>query len=77
MVLIVLATAYYVFFASPTPAIITPPAGFADITSITQLSFHPTNVTNNPTFQGLKQDIAEPTAIGPTPLGRANPFIAP
>ena len=74
-VIIVVAAVYYLFFVTPPPAIITPPAGFEDITPIAQISFDPTSVLNNPTFQALKQPIAEPTSTGPVPIGKANPFV--
>jgi hypothetical protein len=71
---IVVAAAYYLFFVTPAPAVITPPAGFADITPIAQVTFDPTTVLNNPTFQGLKQTIPEPTSTGPGAVGKPNPF---
>jgi hypothetical protein len=77
MVIVVATAAYYIFFAPATPAIVTPPASFGDITPITQLSLQPSSVTNNPEFQSLKEDVPQPLATGPTPLGRTNPFIAP
>ncbi len=71
------AGVYYLFFAVPQPAIITPPAGFNNITPITQLTFNPQTVITSPAFTSLTQTVPEPTSTGPVPVGRPNPFIAP
>ena len=75
VVFIIAAAGYYLFFVVPTPAIITPPAGFEDITPIAQINIDPTSVLNDPTLRSLKQPIAEPTSTGPGIVGKANPFI--
>lgn len=75
-IIIVAVAAYYIFFAAVPAAIVTPPAGFEDITPIAQLNFNPTGVTNNPQFQALKQTISQPASNGPVSVGRTNPFLA-
>ena len=77
IIVVILATVYYIFFAAPSPAVVTPPTGFADITSITQIQFDPASVVNSPAFETLKRSIPEPTSTGPVAVGRTNPFIAP
>jgi hypothetical protein len=77
ILVVILAAAYYIFLAAPSPAVITPPTGFANITSITQIQFDPTSVVNSASFNSLKQSIPEPTSTGPVSIGRANPFVAP
>lgn len=77
IIVVLLSAAYYIFLAAPAPVVITPPAGFNDITPITQISFDPTSVVNSTAFQTLKQSVPEPTSTGPVAVGRTNPFIAP
>ncbi len=75
LVIIALVGVYYIFFAPATPGVVTPPASLQEITAITQINFNPTTVTNNPTFQNLKQTIQEPTSTGPTGVGKTDPFL--
>jgi hypothetical protein len=69
--------AYYLFFVTPPPAVITPPAGFNNINPITQITINPQAVVSSTEFTSLTDTIAEPTSTGPVPVGRPNPFIAP
>jgi hypothetical protein len=69
--------AYYLFFVSVPPSIITPPAGFNDITPITQITFNPQSVVGSAAFTSLKQSIPEPTSTSPAAVGRTDPFLAP
>lgn len=71
------AAAYYLFFVSAPPAIITPPAGFSNITPITQLTINPQAVVTSPAFTSLTDTISAPTSTGPVPIGRQDPFITP
>ena len=74
VILIAAAAFYYLFISQPDPAVITPPAGFEDITPIAQLNFDPTSVLQDTTFQSLKQPVAEPTSTGPQAVGKTDPF---
>lgn len=74
---IVGAAVYYIFFVSPPPAVVTPPAGFEDITPIANVNFNPSSVISSPSFQALKQYVADPTSTGPTAVGRTDPFLTP
>ena len=71
------AAVYYIFFVSPGASVITPPAGFEDITPIASVQFDPTAVIGSQSFQSLKQYITEPTSTGPTAVGRPDPFLSP
>ena len=74
---IIVAAAYYVFFAPAESIIISPPANLASITSVSQVAFSPQSVTSDKTFQSLQQYVPSPSAQGPATIGRANPFIPP
>ncbi len=71
------AAAYYLFFVSAAPTIITPPAGFSNITPITQITINPQAVIASPQFTSLTQTVAEPTSTGPAAVGRQDPFLVP
>jgi hypothetical protein len=77
MLIAIGAGVYYLFFAAAAPVIITPPAGFSNITPITQITFNPQTVIASPAFTALTQTISEPSATGPVSVGRSDPFIAP
>jgi hypothetical protein len=74
---IVLATVYYVFFAQPQLVVIPSTGSLNAIAPITQVALHPDAVIQNPEFQALHSTVTLPTAQGPAPVGRTNPFIAP
>jgi hypothetical protein len=76
--LIVVAGAYYIFFAAPELVTISPPASFQNITPIAQLPLRPEDVLNSQPFQALKSPpFPLPTPQGPAAVGRSNPFVAP
>ena len=77
LLIAIAAGSYYLFFAAPAPAVVAPPAGFANITPITQINIDPQSVINSQAFTVLKQSVSEPSALGPAPIGRQNPFLAP
>lgn len=74
ILVIIGASAYYVFFAKPELIEITAPSNFKIINPLAKINLNPEEVVNSPDFQALKQYIGVPVA-GNT--GRANPFLAP
>jgi hypothetical protein len=72
---VIAAAAYYILFAPPPAAVVNPPPNFAAIAPIAQISFNPSSVLNNPSFQVLKQYVAEPTPNSPVSVGKTNPFM--
>ena len=69
---------YYIFFVTPESVIIPPPAGFQNITPIAQVTLHPEDVLNSPSFVSLQSpSFPLPTPQGPAGVGRSDPFLAP
>jgi hypothetical protein len=77
LIVVIAAGAYYLFFAAVEPAIVTPPAGFGDITPISQITVNPQAVVSSTAFSALKQTISEPSPTAPASVGRTDPFLAP
>lgn len=74
---IVIAAAYYVFFAQPELVIIPSTGNLSTIAPITQLALHPDTVTQSPAFTSLHSTVTLPTPQGPVSVGRVDPFVAP
>jgi hypothetical protein len=75
--IVVIVAAYYIFFAAPELVNVALPSGLQVITPISQVSLHPSDVLNNPTFETLKPpSFPLPSPQGPAPVGRTDPFVS-
>lgn len=77
VVVIVLCVVYYLFFASPPPTVVYPSASLKDLGPISQANLNVQDVLNSDEYQSLKQYVQLPSASGPVPVGRTNPFVSP
>jgi hypothetical protein len=78
VIVIIAGTVYYLFFAVPQLVIISPPASFANVAPIAQITLKPEDVLNSAAFGLLKQpSFPLPTPQGPAPVGRPDPFVSP
>jgi hypothetical protein len=77
MAVIVLIAAYYLFFATPAAVIVTPPANFAGLQPIAQITVLPQDVIGMSSFRQLSTTAAQPIVSSTVPVGRPNPFLAP
>ncbi len=68
---------YYVFFAVPPATIVPMPSNLSAIAPLAASSLSPQSLEQNPSLQALHTTIAQPSAQGPAPVGRPNPFVSP
>jgi hypothetical protein len=72
VLVIIVLTIYYVFFAQPQLVEVVAPANFKNIDPLANVTLNLEDVTGNRNFQNLKQYI---TPISPGNYGRSNPFL--
>jgi hypothetical protein len=73
----VLIAAYYLVFASSEAVIVTPPANFAGLQPIAQITVLPQDVIGLSSFKLLSSSAAQPIVSSTIAAGRPNPFVAP
>jgi hypothetical protein len=77
IIVIILIAGYYLFLAQPGSVIVTPPANFAGLQPIAQITVLPQDVISMGSFQLLHTSAAPLIATSSVIMGRPSPFVAP